>query len=102
MVILLTGSSASGKTSIGKLLSKKYNYQHLDGDQIIKDLGLTSKSWNLIHEEVIRRSVQKDSQTNVVISHVVLPDKFEFYKKAFRKKNIEFKIVVLKSKKIVI
>lgn len=102
MIILITGSSASGKTTIGRLLAEKCNYDHIDGDQVIKDLGLTSKSWNSIHGEIIRRSALGGSPTNAVISHVVLPDKFEFYEKAFRKNNVDYRIVVLDPKKSVL
>lgn len=96
MILLLTGSPASGKTTIANILQSKYDFQLLDGDQLIKDLGLTSKSWNQIHEEIFKRSISLHWQKNVVISHVVLPDTFERYIDHFNKHSIEFKIVVLK------
>lgn len=96
VIVLITGSSASGKTTIAQALREKYQFHHIDGDQVIKDLGLTSKSWNTIHDQLIDRVLQLDSSVDVVISHVVLPEKFGYYQDILAKAGRTMNIVVLK------
>ena len=96
VIVLITGSSASGKTTIAKLLEKHHQFHLIDGDQVIKDLGLTSKSWISIHHCLIDRALQFDTDAKVVISHVVLPEKFEYYQDILAKAGRTLKIIVLK------
>lgn len=95
VTVVITGSSASGKTTLAQALNEKHQFHHIDGDQVIKDLGLTSKSWNLIHDQMINRALQLDSSVNVVISHVVLPEKFTYYQEKLAHSNRNLLLVVL-------
>ena len=95
VIVLITGSSASGKTTVARALETFYQFQLIDGDQVIKDLGLTSKSWNLIHDHLINRALQLDSSENVVISHVVLPEKFTYYQEKLAHSSQNLLLVVL-------
>ncbi|MBU0579035.1 dephospho-CoA kinase [Patescibacteria group bacterium] len=79
MILLITGSPAAGKTTLGNIFVEKYGFKQLDGDQVIKELGLTSKSWNKIHDQIFDRSLTIHTSSNVVITHAVLADKFAFY-----------------------
>ncbi len=95
VIVIITGSSASGKTTIAKLFEKNCLFHLIDGDQVIKDLGLTSKSWNSIHDNLIDRALQFNFDSNVVISHVVLPEKFAYYQEKLAKHCRDLQIVVL-------
>ncbi len=99
MILLITGSPAAGKTTIGSILAKRYGFKQLDGDQVIKELGLTSKSWNKIHDQIFDKSLTMHTSGNVVITHVVLADKFAFYQNFYKRKKIPFEIVLLKPQK---
>ncbi|HNQ17346.1 MAG TPA: hypothetical protein PKH60_04570 [Candidatus Woesebacteria bacterium] len=45
----------------------------IDGDKVIKDLGLTSKAWNSIHDHLIDRALQVEPGIHVVISQALIP-----------------------------
>lgn len=62
MILLISGPSASGKTTIAHLISERYGYHHIDGDQVIKDLDLKSKAWNSIHHNLIEKSLSKHKE----------------------------------------
>lgn len=102
MILLITGSSASGKTTVARALSEQYQFLHIDGDQVIKDLGLTSKAWNSIHDNLMDRALQFHSDVNIVISHVVLPEKFAYYQEKLSAIDRDFKLVILNPTKTVL
>lgn len=94
MIVLITGPSASGKTTIARELCEKYQFHLIDGDQVIRDLGLTSKAWNSIHDHLIDRALQVEPNIHVVISHVVILEKFAYYQEKMAKFKRDFHIVV--------
>jgi gluconate kinase len=99
MILLLTGACAAGKSTIAQILAEQHNFVMIDGDAMIKELGLKSKDWNQVHNDLIKRAEIASKEKGVVISHVVFPDKFHLYQKHFQNKNIPFKTVVLHTQK---
>ncbi|MBU0579234.1 hypothetical protein KJ628_04690 [Patescibacteria group bacterium] len=99
MILLITGSPASGKTTIANILSNKHKFQQIDGDEVIKDLGLKSKAWNTIHHELISRALSQHAVDNVVVSHVVPLEKMNLYQTELLKSKIELKVIVLQPTK---
>lgn len=96
MIVLITGAPASGKTTLGQILATTYNYVQLDGDQLIKDLGLKSENWNQIHSQLRLKASELHQQKNVVISHVVLPETITSYYDYYEALTIPFKAILLK------
>lgn len=102
MVIILIGVSGSGKTTIGKLLTKKLNWKFIEGDdfhskknkeKMENGIPLTSadrKPWLLSLKKIITKSLEKNE--NIIIACSAL-------KKAYRKIlkiNRKVKFVYLK------
>ena len=59
-VILLSGPCGAGKSSIGRYISQKYGYIHIDGDSVskrvnweIRNYRVKDRSGYLVHREVI-------------------------------------------------
>lgn len=97
-VLLISGTCAAGKTTIGTLLSEKYGYHHIEGDEVKKHAqqrDVTKKiNWNEMHSEILQKSLQSEYE-KIVISYVILPDKLSLYKDFYEKHDISFSIVIL-------
>ena len=86
-VFIVSGSVCSGKTTLAKLLSKKYHSIYIDVNELIKDFKLYSsynkklKAYNVNTNKLNRFLINliKDSKNNLVLdSHLThyLPSKY--------------------------
>jgi predicted kinase len=105
-VLLLSGSCASGKTTISYLLAGQANAIQIDGDWLL----------HLLKEEAGRAIPFKDADLEicrmaeafvrlgkrVVIAQVVLPDTIEPYTNYFMEKGISYQFIVLMPSQTVI
>jgi adenylate kinase family enzyme len=97
-MLLISGTCASGKTTVGQILSQQYGFSHVDGDVVKQDLEAKRKekvAWNTIHGDIIERSVALFDHSSVVITHVVLPKILPQYELACRERDIPLQIVIL-------
>jgi gluconate kinase len=97
-VLLLTGTCASGKTTVGELLEKDYGYHHIDGDDVWNAVKLEQGKgvgWNEIHQDILNHCLQKMYSSNVVITHVIYPEIFPVYTSFFERERMAMTLVVL-------
>jgi gluconate kinase len=98
-VLLITGTCASGKTTLGELLAQNHLYHHIDGDtfkkKLKKERGLSKLDWNAIHDDLMLHTLDFIQQADVVITHVVLPEKINDYVTFYAERNISFNFVIL-------
>lgn len=98
-ILLITGTCASGKTTVGEILSRQYGYKHIDGDQFKRELkkrrGLEKLDWDEIHEDLISHAIELSTRANVVISHVVLPPNLGVYQAICSNLDALFRFIIL-------
>lgn len=107
MIIGLTGGIASGKSTVSKYLKEK-GYQIFDADKIAKDLTNEDNIKNKIVEKFgsnildnnfsldrkkMKEIVFNDKSKLKLLSDIIHPEVFEFYKKA-KENNKENKILI--------
>lgn len=64
--IVLIGMPSSGKSSIGEILSKIYEYKYIDIDEeIIKEINMPIKDYFLDHDESSFRKIEKNIVNNI-------------------------------------
>lgn len=101
-IIALTGTCASGKTSIAEILMKKYGFYAIDGDSamnIVKHkLGITKFDYNgtemfneITHQIDTLLLLEKD----IVISHVVLPGDIPKFRDLFQSRGLIYQFFLL-------
>lgn len=106
-MLLITGPSASGKTTLGKQLVDQLGYTQLDGDVVWNELkksgrlGFQGKTihWNEIHSDLMLRAYSLSRKSRVVLTHVVLPDTIPKYVEFFQDLGVQFNIEVLMASK---
>ena len=100
-VIIITGPCGAGKTTISKLIYKKYHFILISGDEIknelfpdIKDIEKHPQKLKKVkHEIFVRAKENFDQDKNVVIDYVVLgKDYIQKHKKAFAD-NLQIKVL---------
>lgn len=98
-VILLTGNCASGKSTIAKILAEKYSYYFIDGDQVWKLKKTQNPNikihWDKIHDDIMNLAMERLNSDNIVISHLILPNRIPEYEKWALTNGINIHIFVL-------
>jgi len=99
-IIVLNGTCGSGKTTVAERLADK-GWLAIDGDCAIQSLryktGQKKYEWNELIDEIAHEiDILSLFGKNIVLSHVVLPEDFEKYKKMFDTQNLKYKFVLLK------
>lgn len=101
-VIVLTGTSASGKSATAEILMHKYEFEVIDGDcvmQVVKyKLGNNKIKYNepQVYEEIeMEIDILLGLQKNIVISHVITPQDIDIYRKMLRYRKLNYKIFLL-------
>ena len=98
-VTILTGTCASGKSSVSYLLSERYGYVQIDGDWLLHQLkqenGRTPDAMtaHAVLLETACGTVRLGRP--VVIAHLVLPEHFDLYRTFWALRGIAHRIVVL-------
>ncbi|MFT4303277.1 MAG: AAA family ATPase [Candidatus Woesearchaeota archaeon] len=78
MIIIITGTPGTGKTTLSKKISKKLNFKYISGNTIIKKYSLiegydTIKKCNIVDEIKFSKSVTKYCKPNenyIIDSHL--------------------------------
>lgn len=99
-IIVLNGTSGSGKSTIAELLAEK-GFLAIDGDCVIQTVRHKNKrkqyEWDELIEEIGHEiDILSMFSNNIVISHIVLPEDFNKYLSIFESRNIKYKIFLLK------
>jgi adenylate kinase family enzyme len=99
-IIVLNGTSGSGKTTIAELISDN-GFLAIDGDcaiQTLRHKKHTKKyDWNeLIDEIICEIDILSLFSENIILSHVFLPTDLEKYIKNFRARKLKYKNILLK------
>ena len=99
-IIIINGTSGSGKSTIAEILSEK-GFLAIDGDCAIQAVrhkkGTKQYEWDeLISEIVFEIDVLSLFGKNIVISHVVLPEDLNKYIDIFESRNMKYKFFLLK------
>ena len=85
--IIVTGSVCSGKTTLAKLIAKKYNYKYLDVNKIIKENKLQEAYDKVLDSyiidenklvNVLKKQIESSKKKLVIDSHMAhyLPKKY--------------------------
>ena len=98
-VLIVSGTCASGKTTISYLMSEQYGFVQIDGDWILEKWKTEQNrrvDFNEIHHDVLAMAegfvlLGK----SVAIAHVVLPEFLSLHEEALRERQIDGKIVIL-------
>jgi gluconate kinase len=104
-VLLITGTCASGKTTLGKLLADKYGYIHIDGDEVWKEVKAQrgkQVGWNDIHQDILTHTTQFVDLSKIVITHVIFPELLPIYQAFYAQRNLQLIVIVLMPKNEVI
>lgn len=99
-IIVLNGTCGSGKTTIAEMLVSK-GYLAIDGDCVIQTVRHKNKrkeyEWNELIEEIANQiDVLALFGSNIVISHVILPEDLDRYIEIFESRNLQYKFILLK------
>lgn len=99
-ILIINGTCGSGKTSIAEYFAK-IGWLPIDGDCAIQSLrhktGTKEYQWNELLEEVIHEIDLMSVFTNhIVLSHIILPEDYSKYIKAFETRNMQYKFILLK------
>jgi len=98
-VLMLSGSCASGKTTLSYLIANKLNAVQIDGDWILhlrrEELGkkIDFKEIDLDICQMTEAFVRFGKK--VIIAQIILPDTVETYANYFKKKGISYRLIVL-------
>ena len=89
-IILLTGPGGSGKSTIAELLSNKYGYTLINGDQLDTEFFPNGGQWFPENQEKLRKSHDKiiavakrefDLGKNVAVDYIIFGDYLNFFDK---------------------
>ena len=99
-VIVLNGTSGSGKSTIAEILADK-GFLAIDGDCVIQavrhKMGRKQYTWDeLIDEIAYEIDVLSMFGENIVLSHVILPDDLDKYIEIFESRNLRYRFFLLK------
>jgi len=112
-VLILTGPGGSGKSTIAKLLSNKYGYVLIDGDQFDTEFFPDGGQWFPENKENLERAHNKifaetkkefNSGKNVVIDYIIFGEHLSFFDK-FKKEfgnNLEIRVLFPREEKTVL
>lgn len=103
-VLILSGPGGTGKTTIAKLLSKRFGFFRLDGDREDSEFFPNGKQWlsknskklQKAHNKILQRTkelVQRDKI--VIVDYIIFGDYLNFFEK-FKKtfgKHLEIRIL---------
>jgi len=101
-IIVLNGTCGSGKTTIAEVLVDN-GWLAIDGDCAIQTLrhkkGTKQYKWNELINEIAREiDILSLFCKNIVLSHIVLPEDFNKFKKIFESRKMKYKFILLKPK----
>ena len=99
-IIVLNGTSGSGKSTIAELLTDK-SFLAIDGDCVIQAVryktGRKQYEWNeLIDEIACEIDILSMIGKSIVLSHVVLPDDLDKYIDIFKSRSMKYSFFLLK------
>lgn len=99
-IIVLNGTSGSGKSTIAEILQEK-GFLAIDGDCAIQTVrhktGRKQYQWGeLIDEIACEIDILSMFGKDIVLSHVILPDDLEKYIEIFKSRNLEYMFFLLK------
>ena len=99
-IIVLNGTSGSGKSTIAEILSEK-GFLAIDGDCAIQVVrykkGIKQYEWEeLINEIACEIDILSLLGENIVLSHVILPEDFDKYIAIFESRNLKYAFYLLK------
>ena len=77
------------------------NWYVIDGDCAIQSLryktGIKKYDWNELIDEIIHEiDIVSLFTTNIVLSHIILPEDMPKYEQAFKERNLRYKLILLK------
>jgi hypothetical protein len=98
-VLLISGSCASGKSTISHLIASTYGAVQIDGDWMLQlrkiELG-EKPDFNDIHMDMLTMAQGFASMgKDVVVAHVILPEALPLYESFLKQKRIRYLFVVL-------
>lgn len=96
-VILLSGPCGAGKSSIGRYISQKYGYIHIDGDSVSKRVNweirnhrIKDRSGYLVHQEVIETmEVVLGLGYSVIVTYIIEREVLEDYLLPLKKSGLQ-------------
>ena len=99
-IVILNGTCGSGKTSVAEFFQDK-GYLAIDGDCAIQTLRHKKKTkqyaWQeLIDEIALEIDILTCLNPHIVLSHVVLPEDMESYRRILASRGLQYKFVLLK------
>ena len=89
-IVLLTGPGGAGKSTIAKLLVKKFGYTFLDGDREDTEFFPDGDQWlpenkerlAKVHEKILRRTKELVEQgKKVVVDYIIFGNYLEYFQK---------------------
>jgi len=101
-VLLITGTCASGKSTIAQIAAQQYGFFLIDGDgvrQIVKlKMGLSESDWNAdyFHNEILLMiDMLLSLGHDIAIAHVILPEIIPRYRDFLCKRGVNYFFSVL-------
>ena len=102
-VLILSGTCASGKTTLSYLISERYGFVQVDGDWILKKWQIEQE--RKIHFTEINRYMLTMAEglvflgMSAVLAHVILPESLPLFERGLREKQIDYRVVILMPQK---
>ena len=98
-VLVVSGTCASGKTTVSDVLAEQHGFVQLDADWFLakrKDELGRHIDFNEVHEEMLTMAEGLvHLGRDVVIAHVVLPEWVAMYERFFGERGIAYRVVIL-------
>lgn len=99
-ITVLNGTCGSGKSSVAEAFSRQ-GYLAIDGDCAIQTLrqrsGQKKYEWNALIAEVCREiGIVSAFGSDIVLSHIILPEDMPQYLQCFRELGLAYRLILLK------
>lgn len=101
-LLALTGTCASGKSTIAEVLVARYGFSAIDGNNVMDVIrhksGVARVAFNgteLLKEIEDEIDMLLALQQDIVLAHVIIPDDLPRYRRMFRSRGLHYKLCVL-------